>query len=127
MTVGPGEVGGAGAIHMRTREVDGVCVAELTAREVVLCQPQDVLELVARGIDRLLLHEHQLAPEFFDLSTGFAGELMQKCGNYGLRVAVVGEGWRRRSDSFRRFVGESNRGGRFVFVPTADEGIAALI
>jgi hypothetical protein len=37
----------------------------------------------------LVVDEGDLAPEFFDLRTGLAGELFQKFVNYGLRVAIV--------------------------------------
>jgi len=37
----------------------------------------------------LILAESDLAPEFFDLRTGLAGELFQKFTNYKKRVAIV--------------------------------------
>ena len=37
----------------------------------------------------LLLDESDLGAEFFDLSTGFAGELLQRFVNYRARLAVV--------------------------------------
>lgn len=37
----------------------------------------------------LIITEGDLAPEFFDLRTGLAGEVFQKFTNYGLRLAVV--------------------------------------
>jgi uncharacterized protein DUF4180 len=44
---------------------------------------------VCLGSDGLVLTENDLAREFFDLSTGFAGELFQKFTNYNLRIAIV--------------------------------------
>jgi uncharacterized protein DUF4180 len=41
------------------------------------------------GSGGLVLTENDLAREFFDLSTGFAGELFQKFTNYNLRLAIV--------------------------------------
>jgi hypothetical protein len=41
------------------------------------------------GFDALLLTEADLSSSFFDLQTGIAGELFQKCTNYHLRLAVV--------------------------------------
>ena len=41
------------------------------------------------GAQGLILREHDLAPAFFDLRTGLAGELFQKFINYKLRVAIV--------------------------------------
>lgn len=41
------------------------------------------------GAEGLILTENDLAPEFFDLRSGLAGELFQKFTNYTLRVAIV--------------------------------------
>jgi hypothetical protein len=41
------------------------------------------------GSAGLILTEHDLAREFFDLHSGLAGELFQKFINYRLRVAIV--------------------------------------
>ncbi len=41
------------------------------------------------GASRLLLTEAELAPAFFDLKSGLAGEVMQKFVNYHMRVAIV--------------------------------------
>lgn len=41
------------------------------------------------GSSGVLLREQDVAPEFFDLHSGWAGELFQKCTNYGLRLALV--------------------------------------
>jgi hypothetical protein len=37
----------------------------------------------------LLLDEKQLSPEFFDLRSGLAGEVLQKFTNYRARLAIV--------------------------------------
>ena len=41
------------------------------------------------GAEGLVLTEFDLAPEFFDLHSGLAGELFQKFINYKIRVAIV--------------------------------------
>ena len=52
---------------------------------------QDVPDVIGAvfGADGLLLSELELSPEFFDLSTGIAGELFQKCTNYQIRAGIV--------------------------------------
>ena len=52
---------------------------------------EDVSEVLGAvyGADGLLLTENELSLEFFDLSTGIAGELFQKCTNYQIRVGIV--------------------------------------
>lgn len=37
----------------------------------------------------LVLDEKDLSPEFFDLATGFAGQVMQKFVNYRTKLAVI--------------------------------------
>jgi hypothetical protein len=100
-------------------------VEDLTASDFRIASPSDVLELVAMGVERLVMSREQINADFFDLSTGFAGEVVQKCMNYGLRVAVVGD-FEDRSASFRQFAVESSKGSRFVFVRSVAEGLARL-
>ncbi|MFC7614763.1 DUF4180 domain-containing protein [Actinokineospora soli] len=61
----------------------------------------------------------RLAPEFFDLSTRVAGEMLQKLVNYRLSVAIVGDIDEHvaRSSALADFVRESNRGKHVWFVP----------
>lgn len=52
---------------------------------------EDILSVIGALYGRrgLLLTEADLAAAFFDLKTGLAGELFQKCANYRVRVAIV--------------------------------------
>ena len=65
----------------------------------------------------------RLDPAFFTLSSGVAGEFVQKFANYGLRLAIVGDISEplAQSGSLRDFVRESNRGRHVWFVADADE------
>lgn len=68
------------------------------------------------GATGLILTEADLAPAFFDLRSGLAGEFLQKFTNYRMRVAIVlpdpeahGPRWRElayehRSHALIRFV-----------------------
>jgi len=60
----------------------------------------------------------RLHPDFFQLRTGVAGELLQKMANYRLRVAVIGDmaPYTQASAAFRDFVVECDRGGDILFV-----------
>ena len=81
---------------------------------------------MAGGHDKVILRDQQIAPDFFDLSTGFAGELVQKCMNYQIRLAIVAtdrHGW---SVHFRQFADESTRHGHFIFVQSTEDARAQL-
>jgi hypothetical protein len=110
-----------------TKSTDGVAVADLTSSDFRISRPADVLELVGAGVSRAILRDDQIAAEFFDLSSGFAGELVQKFSNYGLRIAIVGDYEQGRSTSFRQFAQESNRGNRLWFVHSSEDGLKRLM
>ena len=105
-------------------------IAEATSDDVVLTETQDALDLMAeagvRGARHLILHRRQIAPAFFDLKSGLAGEVLQKFSNYDVRLAVVGDLSDLTSDSLRAFVKESNRGGRLFFLNDREEAVARL-
>ena len=79
--------------------------------------PSDAMELVVACIEhdatRLLVESRYLPPEFFDLKTGFAGELLQKMQNYGIRLAGVFPSEEGHSDRFRELLREARRGSGF--------------
>lgn len=56
--------------------------------------------------------------DFFWLSSGLAGAVLQKVQNYGLRIAILGDISRftTESPSLRDFVYESNRRGQTMFL-----------
>ena len=111
-------------------EQPGARIAELVASDVVVSSSQDFLDIIGNlwghEADALILHERSVSPAFFDLSTGLAGEILQKCINYGLRFALVGDFSRYESESLQAFVRESNRGSRIRFVSTLREALEAL-
>lgn len=75
------------------------------------------------GADRVIIPATRLSPDFFKLSTGLAGEILQKCSNYQLRAVIVGDISEHTSKSgpLRDFIYESNKQGAIRFVPTADD------
>jgi hypothetical protein len=79
-------------------------------------------EAFSRQVDLVVLPVERLAEEFFQLSTGVAGEILQKFVLYGLRLAIVGDITRQleASRALRDLVRESNRGRHVRFL--ADMG-----
>lgn len=51
-------------------------VAEIDSQQILIANGSDVLGLIyAHDADNLILHQRNIAAEFFDLSTGTAGEV----------------------------------------------------
>jgi hypothetical protein len=74
----------------------------------------------------ILLSKEQIAPAFFDLSTRLLGAILQKYTTYGISMAVWGD-FSDGSKSLQEFIWESNRGGRFLFLGSRQEALAALL
>jgi uncharacterized protein DUF4180 len=101
----------------------GVKVYELDPSGPVIVDGQGVVDIIGETWDQhadlLVIPVGRLAPEFFRLSTGLAGEVLQKFANYGYRVAIVGdiEAYLAASSALRDFVRECNSGQHVWFMP----------
>ena len=88
---------------------------------------RDASELVGRvlgsGTGALLLAVGALPPAFFELRTGFAGELVQKLVNYQIRTAAVVPDLGAYSERFREFAREANAGRQLRFFATRAEAV----
>lgn len=60
------------------------------------------------------------------LSTGMAGEILQKFVTYGIKLAIIGDYSMYTSKPLRDFIYESNKGDHMFFTATEDEAIAKL-
>jgi hypothetical protein len=64
--------------------------------------------------------------DFFILSSGLAGEILQKFINYGGRIAIFGDYTHYKSKPLHDFIYESNKGKDVYFVSTEAEAIDML-
>jgi len=78
------------------------------------------------GSSTMIIQDRSLHPDFFDLKTRVAGEILQKFSNYRMRLAVVGDFSIYKSNSLQDFIRESNRMGTIFFVGTIDEALTRL-
>ena len=89
-------------------------IAVINSSEIVIKIVQDTLDLMAnldtQGARSIILHERNLIEDFFDLRSGFAGEILQKFSTYRMKLAIIGEFDKYISKSLRAFIVESNRG-----------------
>ncbi len=113
------------AIKINFVQANGATIAELAAEAREINNAQDALDLMAncayQGARKIVIHENQVTPDFFDLKTGVAGEILQKFSTYQVQLAIVGDHSRYSSKSLRDFIYESNKMGRIFFVSTVAE------
>lgn len=112
-------------------EENGVLCVLVESDEPVITDAQSAIDLLMSaqydvGSKDIVIPKQLVAEDFFVLSTGLAGEVLQKYVNYGGRMAIYGDYSRYTSKPLKDFMYESNKGRDFFFVSTRDEAVAAL-
>lgn len=114
-------------MQIRSHTIHATTIAEIHSDEIIVRTAEDGLNLLGdlyyQGFEKVILHQHQLDPAFFDLKSGLAGEILQKFANYRMRLAIVGDFEQVESKSLRDFIYESNQGQLINFVGSVEEGI----
>lgn len=101
-------------------ELHGTKIAEIRSDDLVINNVQDALDIMANadalGARKIILYEKNISPEFFQLKTGLAGEVLLKFTNYKVDLAIIGEFSKYKSKSLEAFIYETNKGNQFYFV-----------
>ena len=103
----------------------------ITSDEVIITNSQSALELVANMVYEhdcygIAVNKAAVTEDFFVLSSGVAGEVVQKFVNYKMRFAIIGDFSGYTSKPLQDFIYESNKGKHLFFVADEDEAIAKL-
>jgi hypothetical protein len=95
-------------------------IAEVVSDAVVIGNEQDALDLMVdprlEGARKIIIDKNCLSPDFFDLSTRVAGDVLQKFVNYRMKLAIVGDFENTGGETLQAFIRESNRGNEIFFV-----------
>ena len=78
------------------------------------------------GAEKLAIDKKAVTEDFFILSTGLAGEILQKFTNYHIKAAFYGDFTRYTSKPLPDFIYESNQGASVFFVPSQEEAVRRL-
>lgn len=118
-------------MKIETVTENGVQVAVPTGEGKLITGPQDALDLAMTvkyeaGARRIAIDKKNIAEDFFILSSGMAGEILQKYINYHVKLAVWGDFSRYTSKPLHDFIYESNEGKDFFFVATREEAVKRL-
>jgi len=112
-------------------EASGQKIAQIAGEGIFLGTAQEALDIMVDpglgGANRIVIDRKNIIPDFFDLSTRIAGEILQKFVTYRVKLAIAGD-FSDASESLKAFIYESNRGSQIFFcegVPTAIDKLAA--
>lgn len=115
---------------IKSHNINDIKVAEIIADEILIQSAQDGLDLMGniyyQGFDKVILYEKNITPDFFDLKTKIAGEILQKFSNYRIGLAVVGDFSKYESKSMKDFIFESNKTRHVSFVETVEKALESF-
>lgn len=112
-------------------EINGTLCALVNCENTVITDTQSALDLLMSAkysIDtkNIIIPKKLVTEDFFILSTGLAGEILQKFINYGGRIAIYGDYSHYTSKPLNDFIYESNKGKDVFFVSSLDDAIEKL-
>lgn len=112
-------------------ETNSQIVAVVETNEKVITDTASALDLMANiryegNTNLLAISKTAVAEEFFILSSGLAGEILQKFINYHTKLAIFGDFSVYTSKPLKDFIYESNQGKEIFFVLTKEEAINRL-
>ena len=118
-------------MNIKQLEQNGALIALVESDETLITDVQSALDLMATvryetGADRMILPKAALDERFFVLSSGLAGDILQKFVNYQLVVAIVGDFSGYTSKLLKDFIYESNNGSHVFFLPSIQDALEKL-
>lgn len=99
--------------------------------DIILTDANSAIDLAVNaeaqtGATKFVINKAMVSPDFFDLKTGIAGEILQKFTNYGFKMAIYGDFSEYASKALKDFIYESNNGDAFFFTPTKEDALRKL-
>ena len=112
-------------------EKNGIVCAVVNSNELVITDAQTALDVLMSakydiGTKNIIIDKKLIVEDFFILSKGLAGEILQKYVNYGGRIAIYGDYSHYTSKPLKDFIYESNKGKDVFFVATQNEAVDML-
>ena len=118
-------------MNIEKKIYNGEIVASVTGADVIIKDTNSALDLIMTvkyetEAEKIAIEKSLISDEFFVLSTGMAGEILQKFINYHIKAAIYGDYSRYTSKPLKDFIYESNNGKDIYFVENEDEAIKML-
>lgn len=103
-------------------------IVYIESETILISDPQSALDLMMTvnhesGCRRIILDKNSICEDFFILSSGIAGEILQKFVNYHIKLAIVGDFSKYTSKPLHDFIYESNKGNDIFFVESLNQAI----
>ena len=114
---------------MEIKSIDDIAIVK--SNEIVIKDAQSAIDFVMgiryeTNCNKIALNIEALIDEFFILSKGLAGEILQKFINYQVKFAIYGDFSKYTSKPLKDFIYESNQGKDIFFVENEEDAVEML-
>jgi hypothetical protein len=122
---------GGSAMNIRIKEINGLKLAVVVSREKLIIDAQSALDVMMTiqyetGCSRIAMNKEAIAEDFFILSSGLAGEVLQKFINYHIKFAMIGDFTKYTSKPLKDLIYECNKGKDIFFASSESEALEKL-
>ena len=107
-------------IKLIISDLNGFKTAEVISDEILIPNIRKGTDLLVdiyyQGIDHIIINEKNITPDFFNLKSGMAGEILQSISNFRFKLSIKGDISKYDSKSLHSFIAESNDLGQISFI-----------
>lgn len=106
-------------------------VAIIHSDEIIIKDTQSAIDFIMSikyetNCNKIAINKEAIIDNFFILSSGIAGEILEKFITYKTKFAIYGDYSKYTSKPLKDFIYESNNGKDIFFVTTEDEAVKVL-
>lgn len=106
-------------------------IVYIESENILISDSQSALDLMMtviyeKNCSKIVLDKKVICEEFFKLSSGIAGEVLQKFINYRTKLAIVGDFSKYTSKPLHDFIYECNKGNDIFFVGNLNQAVEKL-
>jgi hypothetical protein len=110
---------------------EGNSLVYIESRDVLIYDTQSALDFIAtvryeKGCSSIIIDKEAICEDFFILSRGIAGDVLQKFINYHTKLAIIGDFSKYTSKPLHDFIYECNKGKNIFFVDNLEQAIEKL-
>ena len=99
-------------------------IIEIISKDILIKETNDILNLFSiEKCSTIIVKKENIIDEFYNLSTGIAGEILQKFSTYKKRMAIIGDFENIKSKALNDFIYESNNTKQIIFVKNIEKAI----
>ena len=107
-------------MEIKEHNLNEIKIAEVISNEVIIQNTDGALDLLGnlyyQGFDKIIIHQKNITPDFFDLKNKMAGDILQKFSQYRMPITIIGDFSKYESESLKNLIYESNKGNQVNFL-----------